>query len=72
MRKSTPPIWHGPTPQRWEWPPEYDALDRLERELVEDVAAAILAAKVARRDASDALPVPHSGRVPAAVGTPSA
>ena len=67
MRR-TPPRYDGPAPQPWVWPRRYDALDRIERELVEDVAAAILAAKVARRDASDAIPGPRTGSPAPAAG----
>jgi len=69
LPKTLPPSLTTPTaPTRWVWPSRYDALDRLEREVVEDVAAAILAAKVARRDASDAIPGPRTGSPAPAAG----
>jgi hypothetical protein len=48
MRRPRQPVpfhFPEPTPQTWVMPPELAALDRLEREVVEDVAAAILSAK---------------------------
>lgn len=39
--------------RRWEWDPKYDRLDQAQRAIVEDVAAALLAAyDKGRRDAS--------------------
>ena len=39
---------------RWEWPPRFDRLDAAERQLVEDVAAALLMAREkGRRSATD-------------------